>query len=396
MKDCLFTSESVSEGHPDKMADQISDAILDAFLTQDRLSRVACEVMLTKDLIIIGGEFTSKETIDIQKQARSVVRHIGYDDIKKGFDYKSCSILDAMHAQSKDISAGVGHGKSQGAGDQGMVFGYAVDETKEYMPLSIDLCHKMMKALSQLRRTNTWAKKHIWPDSKSQVTVQYENGRVVHIPSLVVSTQHAPNVTIKQLKEFLTEEVIDKVLPRSLTKKPQKIFINPTGRFVVGGPCGDCGLTGRKIIVDTYGGHGAHGGGGFSGKDPSKVDRSAAYATRHIAKNIVAAGLAKKCLVQVAYAIGVAQPVSFMIEDYGTLTVSKNKLLDIVKKLWDLSPAGIIAEYDLLKPIYLATASYGHFGRKEKHFKWEQLDKVSALQDAFSKTHTPQKRRHFA
>ena len=289
----LFTSESVSEGHPDKVADQISDALLDSFLTKDSDSRVACEVMLTTGLVVVAGEVSSNSYVDVQKEVRDVIRKIGYDHGDKGFDYKSCSVLTAINEQSSDIAGGlgIGRGQSQGAGDQGLVFGYAVDETEEYMPLSISLAHKLMKTLAELRKNG---ERHIWPDSKSQVTVEYKDGQVVHIPSIVLSTQHAPDIKLDDLKEFIIEELIKKVIPGKYLKKKHQFYINPTGRFVIGGPAGDCGLTGRKIIVDTYGGHGAHGGGAFSGKDPSKVDRSGAYVARHIAKNIVAAGLAKK------------------------------------------------------------------------------------------------------
>ncbi len=384
MNHFLFTSESVSEGHPDKIADQISDSILDAFLEKDRLSRVACEVLITKELVVVGGEISSKANVDIQKQVKQTIQKIGYDSKEKGLDYQSCAVLTAVNPQSRDIALGIKVGKSQGAGDQGLVFGYAIDETKELMPLSIALSHRMMKVLASMRRKNSWAKRYIWPDSKSQVTVQYENQKILHIPSLVVSTQHAPDVKLKDLKEFLIENLIKKVIPKKYLKKQYQLLINPTGRFVIGGPEGDCGLTGRKIIVDTYGGHGAHGGGAFSGKDPSKVDRSGAYVARHIAKNIVASGLAKKCLVQIAYAIGVAQPISFMIEDYGTLCVSKRKLLSVIKKHWDLRPFSIIDQYKLLRPIYYPTSIYGHFGREETNFTWEKLNKVPILQAEFS------------
>ena len=381
MKSGFFTSESVSEGHPDKMADQISDALLDAFLKQDPSSRVACEVMLTRGLVVVGGEVTTSGYVDIQKEVREVIRQIGYDHGDKGFDYKSCSVLTAIDSQSPDIALGLGTGDSQGAGDQGLVFGYAVDETEEYMPLSIALAHKLMKALSEHRKTG---ERYIWPDSKSQVTVEYREDKVTHIPSVVLSTQHAPSVKIEDLREFIIEELIKKVIPKKYLKKDPKFYINPTGRFVIGGPSGDCGLTGRKIIVDTYGGHGAHGGGAFSGKDPSKVDRSGAYVARHIAKNIVAAGLARRCLVQIAYAIGVAYPVSLLIQTYGTSKVPEDKLTKVVEQLWDLRPAMIIKEFDLLKPIYSRTAVYGHFGKQESDFTWENLNKVEPLQAAFS------------
>ena len=347
MNNFLFTSESVSEGHPDKVADQISDGLLDSFLTEDPQSRVACEVLLTTGLAVIAGEVSTQGYVDVQKVVREIIRKIGYDHGEKGFDYKSCSVLTTINSQSQDIASGIGSGPSQGAGDQGLVFGYAVDETKEYMPLSISLCHQLMKTLADYRRSE---ERHIWPDSKSQVTVKYEDGKIVTIPSVVISTQHAPNIKIEDLKEFIIEELIKKVIPAQYLTKESQFYINPTGRFVVGGPSADCGLTGRKIIADTYGGHGAHGGGSFSGKDPSKVDRSGAYAARHIAKNIVAAGLASKCLVQVAYVIGVADPVSLMVEGYGTLKVSEEKLIKVIKRIWDLRPASIISQYDLLKP----------------------------------------------
>ncbi len=376
----------MSEGHPDKIADQLSDALLDAFLLKDHHSRVACEVMLTRGLVVVGGEVTTGGYVDIQKEVREVIKKIGYDHGNKGFDYKSCSVLTAIDSQSMDIARGIGEGSSQGAGDQGLVFGYAVDETEEYMPLSISLAHKLMKALTEKRKTGE--QKNIWPDSKSQVTVEYRNGGVAHIPSVVLSTQHAPDLKVEDLREFIIEELIKKVIPNKYLKEKHKFYINPTGRFVVGGPAGDCGLTGRKIIVDTYGGHGAHGGGCFSGKDPSKVDRSGAYAARHIAKNIVAAGLARKCLVQIAYAIGVARPVSLSIQSYGTSKEPEEKLVKLVKRLWDLSPAGIITQFKLLQPVYAQTAVYGHFGRNEKGFTWEHLDKVEELKSHFPQSKT--------
>ncbi len=382
MKNCLWTSESVSEGHPDKVADQISDALLDAFLKQDPESRVACEVMVTTGLAVVAGEVSANCYVDVQKETRQVIKRIGYDHGKKGLDYKSCSVLTAIHEQSPDIARGVreSQGFSQGAGDQGLVFGYAVNETKEYMPLSLSLSHKLMKTLARLRKGgHAWAREHIWPDSKSQVTVEYQEGRVRSIPSVVLSTQHSPDTKMPDLKEFVMEELIKKVVPARFLSKKSRFYINPTGRFVIGGPAGDSGLTGRKIIVDTYGGHGAHGGGAFSGKDPSKVDRSGAYVARHIAKNIVASGLASKCLVQIAYAIGVARPVSLSVEAYGTLCVEEQKLVRAIQKLWDLRPHSLIKEFDLKKPIYAKTASYGHFGRNETGWTWEKLNKVSAL-----------------
>ncbi len=381
MQQSLFTSESVSEGHPDKIADQISDALLDSFLEQDSNSRVACEVMLTTGLVVVAGEVSSTGYVDVQKIVREVIRKIGYDHGDKGFNYKSCSVLTTINSQSLDIARGIGTGKEQGAGDQGFVFGYAVDETPEYMPLSIALSHKLVKTLAQLRKKG---ESHIWPDSKSQITVEYENDKIVHIPSIVLSTQHAPDIKSEDLKEFIVEELIKKVIPSKYLKKKHTFYINPTGRFVIGGPAGDCGLTGRKVVVDTYGGHCAHGGGAFSGKDSSKVDRSGAYVARHIAKNIVASGLAKKCLVQIAYVIGMAEPVSIRVEGFGTLRVSEKKLIPVIKNLWDLRPAGIIAELDLLKSIYLPTAAYGHFGREEEGFSWEKLNKVEDLKSEFS------------
>ena len=381
MQHSLFTSESVSEGHPDKIADQISDALLDSFLKQDSNSRVACEVMLTTGLVVVAGEVNSTGYVDVQKIVREVIRKIGYDHGDKGFNYKSCSVLTTINSQSLDIARGIGAGKEQGAGDQGFVFGYAVDETPEYMPLSIALSHKLVRTLAKLRKEG---ENHIWPDSKSQITVEYENDKVVHIPSIVLSTQHAPDIKPEDLREFIVEELIKKVIPSQYLKKNHKFYINPTGRFVIGGPAGDCGLTGRKVVVDTYGGHGAHGGGAFSGKDSSKVDRSGAYIARHIAKNIVASDLAKKCLVQIAYVIGVAEPVSIRIEGFGALRVPEKKLISVIKNLWDLRPAGVTAELNLLKPIYLPTAAYGHFGREEEGFSWEKLNKVEDLKSEFS------------
>ena len=384
MKDCLFTSESVSEGHPDKMADQISDALLDSFLSQDPLSRVACETLLTHGLVVVAGEVSTKGYVDVAKRVRTLIKEIGYDRGEKGFDYKSCSVLTTINAQSPDIAQGVGSGVKQGAGDQGLVFGYAVDETKECMPLSIFLSHQLLKKLSELRKKG---RSDIWPDSKSQVTVEYREGCVRAVRSVVISCQHSPDLGQKELKELVRGELIPSVIPSRYLNKDTRFYINPTGRFVQGGPSADCGLTGRKIIVDTYGGHGAHGGGGFSGKDPSKVDRSGAYAARHIAKNIVLAGLASKCLVQVAYVIGVARPVSLMIEDYGTLKVPKDKLLSVIQKLWDLRPAHIISRYNLLQPVYLKTATYGHFGRPG--FSWEEADQVQNLKAAFPSLNRP-------
>jgi S-adenosylmethionine synthetase len=381
MKNYLFTSESVSEGHPDKMADQISDSVLDSILAQDPKGRVACETLLTTGLVVVAGEITTKAQIEIPNIVRKAIKNIGYDDSDKGFDYNTCAVMVAVGKQSPDIAMGVNDGeqKEQGAGDQGLMFGYAVNETAEFMPLSISLSHKLMSELAVLRKTEKlpWLR----PDSKSQVTVQYENGAPKRIDAVVISTQHAESVSQAQIQEAVREELIKKVIPAQWLDSKTKYYVNPTGRFVTGGPMGDAGLTGRKIIVDTYGGHGAHGGGAFSGKDPSKVDRSAAYAARHVAKNIVAAGLAERCLVQVAYAIGVAEPVSITVNDFGTSKVGTEALEKAVKNIWSLKPAAIIKELDLLRPIYAATASYGHFGRSE--FPWEQLNKVEALKAFF-------------
>lgn len=385
MKNYLFTSESVSEGHPDKMADQISDAVLDAILAQDPKGRVACETMLTTGLIAVAGEISTSAKINIGDIARETVKKIGYDHSDKGFDYKTCGVIVAVGQQSADISMGVKETLSdeQGAGDQGLMFGYAVNETPELMPLSISMSHKLVKELSTLRKSNkvNWLR----PDAKSQVTVQYENGVPKRIDTVVISTQHAESVQLKEIQEFIQEELIKKVIPSQWIDNKTKYHINPTGRFVTGGPMGDAGLTGRKIIVDTYGGHGAHGGGAFSGKDPSKVDRSAAYAARHIAKNIVSAGLAERCLVQVAYAIGVAEPVSITVNDFGTSKLGPEKLEKAIRELWSLKPARITKDFDLLRPIYSLTAAYGHFGRQEESFTWERLNKVEQLKDLAKK-----------
>ncbi|KHD89957.1 MAG: S-adenosylmethionine synthetase [Bdellovibrio sp. ArHS] len=382
MKNYLFTSESVSEGHPDKMADQISDGILDAILDQDPKGRVACETLLTTGLVVVGGEITTSAKVNFSEVARDVIKRIGYDHSDKGFDYKTCGVMIAVGQQSPDIAVGVKETLSddQGAGDQGLMFGYAVNETPELMPLSIAMSHKLVKDLAQLRKEGRvdWLR----PDAKSQVTVQYENGVAKRIDAVVISTQHSESVSNATIKEFITEELIKKSIPGNWLDAKTKFFINPTGRFVTGGPMGDAGLTGRKIIVDTYGGHGAHGGGAFSGKDPSKVDRSAAYASRHIAKNIVGAGLADRCLVQVAYAIGVAEPVSITVNDYGTSKVGPEVLEQAVRKVFDLRPARITKELDLLRPIYSKTAAYGHFGRNEDSFTWEKLNKVDQLKEA--------------
>lgn len=386
MKNYIFTSESVSEGHPDKMADQISDAVLDKILEQDPKGRVACETLLTTGLVVVAGEITTTAKVNFSEVAREAIKKIGYDDSAKGFDYRTCGVMIALGQQSPDISMGVKETGSdnQGAGDQGLMFGYATNETPELMPLTLSISHKLVRDLAGLRKANkvNWLR----PDAKSQVSVQYENGQAKRIDTIVLSTQHSEDVSQNQIHEFIMEELIKKSVPTKWIDKNTKFHINPTGRFVTGGPMGDAGVTGRKIIVDTYGGHGGHGGGAFSGKDPSKVDRSAAYAARHVAKNIVAAGLAEKCLVQVAYAIGVAEPVSITINDYGTSKVGSEKLIEAVKKVWDLRPARILKELDLLRPIYSPTASYGHFGREEQlnegFFSWEKANKIEQLKDA--------------
>lgn len=382
MKNYLFTSESVSEGHPDKMADQISDAILDALLAKDANARVACETMLATGFVTLAGEISTSAQIDAGSIAREVIKDIGYDHSDKGFDYKTCAVFSALGRQSPDIAMGVDASASKelGAGDQGLMFGYAVNETPEFMPLSISMSHKLVYDLAQLRKRDvvTWLR----PDSKCQVTVEYRDGKAARIDTIVLSTQHDPNVRPDDLKSFLVEELIQKSIPKEWLDAKTKYHINPTGRFVVGGPQGDCGLTGRKIIVDTYGGHGAHGGGAFSGKDASKVDRSAAYAARHIAKNIVAAGLAEKCLVQLAYAIGVPEPVSIMVNDYGTSSAGSEALSAAVRRVWKLTPQAIIEQFRLQEPKFRKTATYGHFGRSEPEFTWEALDKVDELKAA--------------
>ncbi len=373
----FFTSESVSEGHPDKVCDQISDAILDAFLAGDATSRVACESLATTDRLTIAGEVTSKTKVDVEKVARNVIRKIGYTDPKVGFDYKTCKIDVALHTQSPDIAQGVDIG---GAGDQGMMFGYATAETKELMPLPIMLAQKLVRHLTAVRKSGKL--KYLRPDSKSQVTVEYENEKPKRVDAVVLSSQHDDKVSQKTLKKDLIEKVIKKVIPAKLLDKNTKIFINPTGRFEVGGPHGDTGLTGRKIIVDTYGGMSRHGGGAFSGKDPSKVDRSAAYFARYVAKNIVAAGLAGSCEIQVSYAIGVAKPVSIRVDTFGTNRVNEGAIVKAVFEVFDFTPRGIIEALDLLRPIYNKTAAYGHFGRTEAGFTWEKTDKVEALRKA--------------
>jgi len=376
----LFTSESVSEGHPDKVADQISDGILDALLAQDKYARVACETLVKTGLVVIAGEITAKARVDYAKIARNVIEDIGYNDGALGFDAKSCGVIVAVEEQSADIAQGVTEGaglfQEQGAGDQGMMFGYACDETAEYMPATISYSHKLLKKLADLRKAKTVD--FLRPDAKSQVTAEYKSGKLHRIDTVVISTQHSPDVARGDLEEYVIENCVKKIIPAELLDRKTKYYINPTGRFVIGGPQGDCGLTGRKIIVDTYGGHGAHGGGAFSGKDPTKVDRSAAYMGRYIAKNIVAAGLASKCLIQLAYAIGVAEPVSVNVNTYGTGRVANDVIEKKVRENFNLTPKGITETFDLLRPIYQPTASYGHFGREE--FPWEKLTKMHALQ----------------
>ena len=380
----LFTSESVSEGHPDKVADQISDAVLDALLAQDPASRVACETMVTTGMAVIAGEITSGANIDYQDVVRSTIKDIGYNHSDMGFDYNSCAVLVALDKQSIDIAQGVNEGEgldmNQGAGDQGLMFGYACDETDTLMPFAIDYAHRLVKKQADVRKSGalTWLR----PDAKSQVSVRYEDGQPVGIETVVLSTQHGEEVDYKMLEEAVIEEIIKPVLPDNMISSKTRFLVNPTGRFVIGGPVGDCGLTGRKIIVDTYGGAAPHGGGAFSGKDPSKVDRSAAYATRYVAKNIVAAGLASQCQVQIAYAIGVAEPVSIMVDTYGSGTISDDKIEALIAEHFDLRPKGIVQMLDLLRPIYRNTAAYGHFGRTELEFTWERTDKADLLRDA--------------
>jgi len=376
----LFTSESVSEGHPDKICDQISDAVLDALLAKDPMSRVACEAFCTTGLVLIGGEITTRAYVEFQELARSVIRDIGYTKAEYKFDADSCSVISTIHQQSPDIALGVNKG---GAGDQGMMFGYACNETPEYMPMPIMYAHKLVKRLAEIRKSRrNGLMTYLRPDAKSQVTVEYEGRTPRRIHTVVVSAQHDFDVSQKKIKQDIIEHVVKKVLPKELMDKKTIFHVNPTGRFEIGGPHGDSGLTGRKIIVDTYGGRAPHGGGSFSGKDPSKVDRSAAYAVRHIAKNVVAAGLADECMIQVAYAIGVAQPVSLNVNTYGTGKLPDSRLSKIILKEVDLSPAGIIKRLNLRRPIYRRTAAYGHFGRSDRHFPWEQLDLVRTFQKA--------------
>ena len=382
MKNYLFTSESVSEGHPDKVSDLISDAVLDAILEEDPNARVAAETLTNTNLVVLAGEITTTAKIDYEQIARNTLKSIGYDNIEYGIDYKTCEVLVKYDTQSPDIAQGVNGAMDdpldQGAGDQGLMFGYACDETKELMPLPIHLSHRLVERQALVRKNGKlpWLR----PDAKSQVTVEYKDKVPTRVDTVVLSTQHSPDISLEDLREAVIEEIINPIIPKELIKGDIKFLINPTGRFVIGGPQGDCGLTGRKIIVDTYGGAAPHGGGAFSGKDPSKVDRSAAYGARYVAKNIVAAGLASKCLVQISYAIGVAKPTSVMVDSYGTGTVSDEKLSELVAQEFDLRPKGIVDTLDLLRPIYKRTAAYGHFGRDEPEFTWEALNKKSVLQ----------------
>jgi S-adenosylmethionine synthetase len=381
MTDFLFTSESVTEGHPDKIADQVSDSILDAILAQDPKARVACETLVTTGMAIIAGEITTTARIDYPNIVRQTIREIGYEDSAMGFDWETCAVLTAIDRQSPDISQGVTEGeglyKEQGAGDQGLMFGYACNETPELMPMPITFAHKLTKRLAEVRKNGLAP--YLRPDGKSQVSIQYINDQPIRVDAVVVSSQHAPEVKYETLREAIIEEVVRKVIPSNLLDENTKFFINPTGRFVVGGPMGDCGLTGRKIIVDTYGGQGSHGGGAFSGKDPSKVDRSASYMARYVAKNIVASGLASKCEVQVAYAIGVAEPVSVMINTFGTGIIPSNEIARIAREEFDMRPRAIIETLNLLRPIYRQTAAYGHFGRELPDFTWERTDRAASL-----------------
>jgi len=381
-QDFIFTSESVSEGHPDKIADQISDAMLDALLSQDIKSRVACETLVKTGMVLLAGEITTEAWVDTEQLVREVVRDIGYDDPAYGFDWQSCAVLSAIGKQSPDIAMGVDESEDheQGAGDQGLMFGYACDETDVLMPAPIYYAHELVRRQAKVRKSKVlpW----LLPDAKSQVTIRYQDNRPVAVDAVVLSTQHSPEISQSAIHEAVMDEIILKVLPKEWLHKDTKYFINPTGKFVIGGPVGDCGLTGRKIIVDTYGGMARHGGGCFSGKDPSKVDRSAAYMGRYVAKNIVAAGLAERCEIQVSYAIGVAEPTSITIETFGTGQVAESRMVDIVREHFDLRPKGLIRELDLLRPIYRQTAAYGHFGRSEEAFSWERTDKAEALREA--------------
>jgi len=381
MKELLFTSESVTEGHPDKISDQISDAILDAMISKDPSSRVACETLVTTGMVVVAGEVSTKAEIDIQQVVRDTIESIGYSDSKMGFDYKTCAVLISLDKQSPNIAQGVNEGegkhKEQGAGDQGLMFGYACDETPELMPLPIQLAHQLTQRLSDVRKSGIID--YLRPDGKSQVTVRYLDGKARFVDAVVISTQHAEGIEHEKLCSDIQEKVINFIIPEEYINESTKYHINPTGLFVIGGPQGDCGLTGRKIIVDTYGGMGRHGGGAFSGKDPSKVDRSAAYAARHVAKNVVGAGLASQCEVQLAYAIGVAEPVSVSVETFGTNKIDNEKIELLIRENFELKPAGFIRELNLLRPIYLKTAAYGHFGRELPEFTWEEKNKVDSL-----------------
>lgn len=378
----LFTSESVSEGHPDKMADQISDAILDALLEQDKASRVACETMIKTGMVVVAGEITTEAYVDIEEIVRNVVNDIGYNNSESGFDSNTCAVLNGIGKQSPDIAMGVDDSEDheQGAGDQGLMFGYATNETDVLMPAPITFSHRLVKRQSEVRKNGTlpW----LQPDAKSQITFRYEDGKPVAIDAVVLSTQHKEEISLEDLQEAVMEEIIKPVLPDSWINADTKYFINPTGRFVIGGPHGDCGLTGRKIIVDTYGGMARHGGGAFSGKDPSKVDRSAAYAARYVAKNLVAAGIADRCEVQLSYAIGVAEPTSISVETFGTEKISNEKIIELVREHFELRPKGLIKMLDLIQPIYKDTAAYGHFGREDLDLSWERTDKADALKAA--------------
>ncbi len=379
----LFTSESVTEGHPDKVADAISDSILDAIMTEDKRCRVACETLVTTGLAMVAGEITTECYVDIPEVVRNTIRDIGYNSSTMGFDWKTCSVITSIDQQSVDIAQGVNEGaglhKEQGAGDQGLMFGYATNETEELMPMPILFAHKLTKRLTQVRKNG--ALDFLRPDGKSQVTIEYRNGKPERVDAVVVSTQHNNDVTYEELKDAVVKEVIRKIIPKEMMDGDTRFFVNPTGRFVIGGPMGDCGLTGRKIIVDTYGGQGSHGGGCFSGKDPSKVDRSASYMGRYVAKNLVASGIADKCEVQVAYAIGVAEPVSLMVDFMGTGKIPEKKAVEIVRQVFDLRPAAIIETLDLLRPIYRKTAAYGHFGRKDPDFSWERTDRADQIRE---------------
>jgi S-adenosylmethionine synthetase len=379
----FFTSESVTEGHPDKVADAISDSVLDNIMALDKKCRVACETLVTTGLAFISGEITTECYVDLPQVVRDTIREIGYSSSRMGFDYQTCSVISSIDRQSPDIAQGVNVGeglfKDQGAGDQGLMFGFASNETPELMPMPITFAHKLCRRLTTVRKNGSLD--FLRPDGKSQVTIEYENGTPKRVDAVVVSAQHKDDVTYEDLREAIIEEVIKKVIPADMTDGDTRYFINPTGRFVIGGPMGDCGLTGRKIIVDTYGGQGSHGGGCFSGKDPSKVDRSASYMGRHIAKNIVAAGISKKCEIQIAYAIGVAEPVSVMVDLMGTGVVPKQRVEEIVKEVFDLRPAAIIEYLDLLRPIYRLTSAYGHFGRSEDEFSWEKTNKADIIRE---------------